>query len=180
MSEQHLRGQIYYASIFLRSVAAATGLGVPIFNIKAQNNGSIRLREVVIGNALGSTTQLQSNTVRFTRNATVYATEGGVELVHENAKPWQRASSGAQGGVTSRVVAGVTAAAGATEGGKLIYSDTIIGGGVGGANWRWDSWTNSAKAPWIDNSQQMAILLHATDTTIVNASVVFEEMSRNT
>src|SRR3990167_8250867 len=114
-------GQIYYASIFLRSVGAAAGLGVPLFNIKAPSNGSVRLREWVIGNAPGSTTQLQSNVVRITRNATVFATEGGTRaLTIEPAQPWSRAS-----GTTVR--AGVTAVAGATEGGKLIYSDTIIG-----------------------------------------------------
>lgn len=167
-------GQLFYASVFLRSVAAATGLGVPIFNIKAPSNGSVRLREAVIGTTLGSTANSATSTIRFTRNATAYATEGGTRaLTIENVMPWGRAA-----GATVR--AGVTAAAAATEGGKLIYADSMIAPGATGARWSWDSWLDPRKSPWIDNGQQLAVLLHATDTTVVNASVIFEEMTRNT
>lgn len=175
------RGQIYYAPLFNRSVAAATGLGIPLINLQAPVNGSIRLREVVIGNALGSTTQLQCNTIRFARNATVYATEGGVEITPENAQPWSLTQAGTQGSSTLRAVGGITAAAAATEGGKLLYVDTIKNnGGSGGANWRWDSWANAAKCPWADNGKNLVILLHATDTTVVNCTATVEVMSRNT
>lgn len=179
-------GQIYSASVFYRSVSAATGLGVPIFNLKAGSN-AVRLREVVLGTALGSTTVLQGNAIRFVRAATTYATEGGTSaFTVEPHMPWSRASqlTPAQGSATllGRIVAGVTAAEAATEGGKLLYSDTITGISTtgSGARWSWNSWGSPERSYWVDNLTNLSIHLHATDTTIINATVVFEEMTRNT
>jgi hypothetical protein len=161
-------GNIFYTSVFNRSVAASSGLGVPIFNIKAGTGNSVLIREVRIGGVAGAASQpqVQTFTVRCTRNATVYATEGGIRPTVENIHPL-----GSSANATVR--AGITAAAAATEGGRLLFADTYVGGN---GSWCWAPPRDLA--PWANISKNLAVLFHATDTTVVNATIVHEELSR--
>jgi hypothetical protein len=161
-------GAIFYTSVRGRSCAASTGLGVPIFNLQAGARNSIALREIRIGGVVGAASSIfsQNFEVRVVRNATVFATEGGSRTVTTEAL----FSPGAAANATVRM--GVTAAAAATEGGKLLFADSFTGSQ--GFLWTPDKYC----APQANISKNIAVLFHATDTTVINATVVHEELSK--
>lgn len=161
-------GNIFYTSVRARSCAASTGLGVPIFNVQASARNAVRLREVRIGGVVGAASTIfsQNFEVRVCRNATVFATEGGTRAVSTEAL----FSPGAANLATVRV--GVTAAAAATEGGKQLFADTF----TGSQGWVWTP--DKDRAPMCNISKNIAVLFHATDATVINATLVHEELSR--
>ena len=54
-------GQIYYASIFLRSVGAAAGLGVPLFCLPSGQLLDATKMSIIIGNTYQSISSQQSD-----------------------------------------------------------------------------------------------------------------------
>lgn len=162
-------GQVYTLVAQTNSVAAAAGLGEKVLTIKTPSTANVRIREIELAGEAGAASQPQSQTfrIRVTRGATtsVGATDGGTRTLPIPVHPQGRASA------VTAVVNGTSVAA-ATEGGVCLLTSTYVGAA---GPWKWDAGRDPDMAFYCKPSSNISLILHATDTTVVQATMTFEE-----
>jgi hypothetical protein len=160
-------GQKYTVVAEAASIAAASGTGAPVFQIKTPSTANVAIHDIVIGGVAGAASQPQSQTftVRVCRGATALATEGGTRMTPRGLHPNQRAS-------TVTAIKDSNPAAGATEGGVCLFASGWVGAA---GDWRWSSGGDLDKAFHCAPSSNISFLVHPTDTTVVQATITFEE-----
>ena len=155
-----MTGLVFTAEMHAVAVSAAAS----IFSIQAPAGNRVRVREIRIGQYSDfGDAAAEIVSVRLIRNATAFATQGGVAVTPQNLKPWSRAAN-------SRVIRTATVA---TDGGKCVLMDAMnIASG-------WWYAPSEDEMVWLDTGDNLQVCVTApADALTMNGTVVFEELAQ--